>query len=108
MALGGAHAPGATPLDPDELTGLIPGHISTQGELNEWEQSNIVQGQEWALRSTKSSFPSMLTDHYAKLLHKKMFDQHGKILEEVKKVVEQLSTKTAIHSVQIKNLEGKK
>lgn len=25
---------GATPLDPDEATGLIPKHISTQGQLN--------------------------------------------------------------------------
>ncbi len=45
MALGDAHAPGATPLEPEELADLIPDHISTQGELNEWEQSNIVQGQ---------------------------------------------------------------
>ena len=42
MALGGSHAPGATPLDPDELEALIPGHISTQGELNAWEQRNII------------------------------------------------------------------
>ncbi len=40
--------------------------------------------------------------------HKKMFDQHGKILEEVKKAVEKLSTKTTVHSLQIKNLENKK
>ncbi len=40
--------------------------------------------------------------------HTKMFNQHGKILEEVKKAVEKLSTKTAIHSVQIENLKNKK
>jgi hypothetical protein len=51
MALGGSHAPGATPLDPDELEALIPEYISTQGELNAWEQRNIIGGQEWALRS---------------------------------------------------------
>ncbi len=78
MALGDAHAPGATPLDPDELAGLIPDHVSTQGELNEWEQSNIVQGQEWALRSRKSRFPVLLTDSYVRELHRKMFDQTWK------------------------------
>jgi hypothetical protein len=36
VGLGGAHAPGATPLDPDEARGLIPGHITHQAELNQW------------------------------------------------------------------------
>jgi hypothetical protein len=31
------YAPGATPLDPDEINGLIPLHITTQNQLNEWE-----------------------------------------------------------------------
>ena len=75
MALGEAHIHGATPLDPDEITGLIPGHISSQSELNEWEQSNLIQGQEWALRSRKFSFPDMLTDHYVRKLHEKMFNE---------------------------------
>ncbi|MFA5241716.1 MAG: hypothetical protein WC029_09860 [Sulfuricella sp.] len=39
------YPPGATPLDADELASLIPGHITTQGELNEWEQLNILQGE---------------------------------------------------------------
>ncbi len=36
------YQPGQTPLDPDEKEGLKPKHISTQGELNEWEQLNII------------------------------------------------------------------
>jgi hypothetical protein len=28
---------GATPLDPDEASGLIPTHIVNHGQLNEWE-----------------------------------------------------------------------
>ena len=35
---------GATPLDPDEAQGLLPTHITTQGESNVWEQTNILQG----------------------------------------------------------------
>ena len=38
------YAPGATPLDPDEAAGLVPTHITTQGDLNAWEQVNIAQG----------------------------------------------------------------
>lgn len=36
---------GATPLDPDEIIGLIPEHITTQAELNEWEQANILEAE---------------------------------------------------------------
>lgn len=36
------YPPGATPRDADELASLIPGHIRTQGELNECEQLNIA------------------------------------------------------------------
>ncbi|MDX1918799.1 MAG: hypothetical protein SFT81_06645 [Candidatus Caenarcaniphilales bacterium] len=34
---------GATPLNPDEAERLIPKHIQTQEELNEWEQTNILE-----------------------------------------------------------------
>jgi hypothetical protein len=29
------------PLDPDEAAGLIPSHIATRAQLNEWELANI-------------------------------------------------------------------
>ncbi|MBU0502289.1 MAG: mobile mystery protein B [bacterium] len=35
------NVPGATPLD--DLSGLIPDHITTREQLNEWEASNILQ-----------------------------------------------------------------
>jgi hypothetical protein len=41
------YAPGATPLDPDEILGLIPLHITTQGQLNEWESANILKAENW-------------------------------------------------------------
>ena len=37
--------PGATPLNPDESAGLIPRHITTQSQLNEWEQNNILDAE---------------------------------------------------------------
>ena len=46
-------APGATPLDPDEAAGLLPSHITTQADLNTWEEANILQGERWALRQRK-------------------------------------------------------
>ncbi|MBU6155277.1 MAG: hypothetical protein KGP28_13320 [Bdellovibrionales bacterium] len=44
---------GATPLDRDEIKGLIPSHISTQGELNEAEQANIVKARQWVMRKNQ-------------------------------------------------------
>lgn len=35
---------GATPLDPDEAAGLLPTHITTQADLNAWEETNILEG----------------------------------------------------------------
>jgi len=39
---------GASPLDPDEAAGLIPDHITNQGQLNRWELGNVLRGEEWA------------------------------------------------------------
>lgn len=65
-----AYQPGATPLDPDELAGLIPRHISTQGQLNEWEHLNIVEGQQWAFSRRRKE---LLTIEFMLSLHQRMF-----------------------------------
>ena len=41
---------GSTPLDADELSNLMPSHITTQEELNAWEEKNILIAQQWALK----------------------------------------------------------
>jgi hypothetical protein len=41
-------AEGATPLTPEELSGLLPQHITTQQQLNEWEHANILLAEKWA------------------------------------------------------------
>jgi len=66
------YPPGATPLDPDEAAGLIPTHISTQADLNAWEQLNIAQGDQWAARQTKRE---LLDEGFVRDLHKQMFDK---------------------------------
>ena len=44
------YPPGATPIDLDEAIGLTPKHISTQANLNAWEEINIVEGADWLAR----------------------------------------------------------
>jgi Fic-DOC domain mobile mystery protein B len=66
------HAPGATPLDPEEAAGLIPSHITTQGQLNEWELANILQGESWAF---SRNHKKLLTREFVRQLHKRMFGE---------------------------------
>ena len=66
------YAPGATPLDPDEAAGLVPTHITTQADLNAWEQINIVQGDRWAARQKKRD---LLDEGFIRDLHYQMFDK---------------------------------
>ena len=72
MALTDPHAPGATPLRPEEIKGLKHS-VTTLGELNELEAANIVQGQEWALSARSTRMPDMLSDVYVQRLHKRMY-----------------------------------
>ena len=61
---------GATPLDPDEVQGLLLSHITTRGELDRWEQENIIEAIEW-LEKTKPE--AILNEQFIKKLHKRMF-----------------------------------
>jgi Fic-DOC domain mobile mystery protein B len=63
--------PGATPLDPDEITGLIPKHITTHNQLNEWEAENILGAEIWLFSTTTHG--NFLTIDFIMYLHKKMF-----------------------------------
>jgi hypothetical protein len=45
------YTPGQTTLDPDEIGGLKPRHITTQEQLNAWEQVNILAGRLWCVKT---------------------------------------------------------
>ena len=61
---------GATPIDPDEAEGLLLTHITTHGELNRWEQDNILEAKDW---TEKSKPTNILNEQFIKALHKRMF-----------------------------------
>lgn len=75
MALNLAYAPAQTPLDPDEAAQLIPAHLTTQGDLDEWEQTNILQAQRWLARQRN---PAVLTEDFCRDLHHRMFGRTWK------------------------------
>jgi len=71
---------GATPLDPDEVAGLMPKHIVNHGQLNEWELVNVLQGERWAFaiggggrRRNFATVHDLLTLDFVRALHKRMF-----------------------------------
>ena len=61
---------GATPVS--DTSGLIPSHIQTQKELNEWEHANIVQAAKKYLSKQKII---NITIDWLKQVHKDMFDE---------------------------------
>ena len=67
---------GATPIDPEEATGLIPS-LSLQSELNEFELLNILEAARWA-RTSRTLQKELLSIDGLKLLHKRMFDRTWK------------------------------
>lgn len=65
---------GATPLPPDDANGLIPKHIATRGQLDQFESRNIQQGLLWAMK-TKRTPSDILNIDFCLKLHKQMFNK---------------------------------
>ena len=61
---------GATPLNTDEAAGLLLSHITTRGELDRWEQGNIINAHLW-LDKTKPK--DILNEQFIRELHRRMF-----------------------------------
>ena len=61
----------ATSLDADEADDLLPSHIRTRGELNVWEQENILTAVTWT-RRTRSE---VLEESTIRELHRRMFSE---------------------------------
>jgi len=94
------YPPGATPLDADELANLIPGHITTQGELNEWEQLNILQGEAWARKQRQE----ILQEAYVRKLHERMFGETWRWAGEFRKSDKNLGVDWLKIGVELKKL----
>lgn len=66
------YPPGATPIDPNEMQGLIPDYISLQSELNSLEEANIADAYIWA---EKVRLDDLLTATFILEIHRRMFNQ---------------------------------
>ena len=93
---------GATPLRQEDLDDLVP-DITTQEELNDFEQKNIAAAEQWAQKSRKlkSRFPATTT---LKLLHEKMFDQTWSWAGDFRRTDLNIGVPWSKISMEIKNL----
>lgn len=64
----------ATPLSEAEQAALIPS-LSTRAELNQFERLNINAARIWAMRQSVLRRPDLLSDGFARELHRRMFNQ---------------------------------
>ena len=71
----------ATPLTAEEAEALIPKYIATRADLNMAEQSNILDGEQWALRRRRD----VLSEPFLRRLHREMFGQVWKWAGEYRK-----------------------
>lgn len=65
---------GQTPLSEDDKNGLLIDTITTQGELDEFEQKNVIKGIEWTY-GKNISIEKLLSEEYLVQLHKKMYGE---------------------------------
>ncbi|MCF6218511.1 MAG: mobile mystery protein B [Gammaproteobacteria bacterium] len=94
---------GATPLDPDEKEGLRFKHITTRGELDQLEQANIVEGMQW-LKKQKN--PDILSEGFARDLHKRLFGQMWKWAGTFRKTERNIGVDPTQIAIQLRQLLG--
>ena len=92
---------GATPLDPNQIEGLIPTHITTRSELDRWEQDNINEALAWL---DSHNPKDILSDGFIKRLHKRMFDNVWKWAGEFRKTDKNIGVSWRMISNDLKQL----
>ena len=83
---------GQTPLDQEEKEGLKIKSITTQGELDEFEQFNIEKAVEWTIR-TKLKPENILSEKFIKDLHTRMYGDVWKWAGEFRRTEKTLGSR---------------
>ena len=92
---------GATPLDKNEIQGLIPTHITTRAELDRWEQDNINEALTWVEENKPRN---ILNEPFLKLLHKKMFGNVWKWAGKFRQTEKNIGVEPYMISIELKKL----
>ncbi len=105
MGLNLNYKEGQTPIDEEEKDGLKIKAITTQGELNEFEQLNIENAIQWLL-STNLKPEIVLTEPFIKKVHQKMFGEVWKWAGTYRKTNKNIGVKWSQIGLQLKQLLG--
>jgi Fic-DOC domain mobile mystery protein B len=70
----GPEPSGATPIEEEDLQGLIPDFVATRADLNQVEFENITKALGWARQQARSLGPAGVLDYgFMLALHRRMF-----------------------------------
>jgi Fic-DOC domain mobile mystery protein B len=94
---------GQTPLDEEEKEGLKIKSITTQGELDEFEQLNIEKAVEWTIH-TKFKLEKILTEKFVRDLHQRMYGDVWKWAGEFRKTEKNIGIPWTQIGIELKNL----
>ncbi|GER60625.1 cell division protein Fic [Patiriisocius marinus] len=103
MGLDLKYIDGQTPLDENEKEGLKIKSITTQQELDEFEQLNIEKAVEWTIRATLKP-EKILTEKFIKDVHKKMYSDVWKWAGEFRKTDKNIGIKWTKIGIELKSL----
>lgn len=94
---------GQTPLDEEEKQGIKIKSITTQEELDEFEQLNIEKAVEWTIH-VRLKPEKILTEKFIKDLHKRMYGEVWKWAGEYRKTDKNIGVKWTQIQIELKNL----
>ncbi len=103
MGLKFTYQEGQTPLDENEKEGLKIKTISTQNELNEFEQLNIENATQWLLQ-TNLKPSTVLTEKFIKKVHQKMYGDVWKWAGTFRKTNKNIGVEWSQIGLQLKQL----
>ncbi len=105
MGLDLGYTHGQTPIDEDDIEGLLIRTIATKGELDEYEQQNIEQAIQWILKSS-FSVNKIFSELFTKQVHRKMYGDVWKWAGEFRKTNKNIGIDKTQIATQLNTLLG--
>lgn len=103
MGLEFVYTDGQTPINEEEKEGLKIKSITTQRELDEFEQLNLEKALEWTIHANLKP-EKILTEKFIKDLHKKMYSDVWKWAGSFRKTDKNIGIKWTLIGLELKTL----
>ena len=103
MGLEFQYSDGQTPIDEEEKVGLKIKSITTQSELDEFEQWNIEKAVEWTIHANLKS-KNIFSEKFIKDLHRRMYGDVWRWAGEFRRSEKNIGIKWTRISVELKKL----